>query len=84
MELFCDSPVRLVLVGDPLRVTVGKCPDHGPYQVIERYDCERGRWEVALQIMPVQEPSTPRTVRPPRPSVRVPTTPESTAKTHEN
>jgi hypothetical protein len=29
------------------RTTTGTCPHHGAFKLVERYDCEAGRWERA-------------------------------------
>ena len=58
MELFCEGGVRITIAetADPVRVTLGNCPDHGPFKIIERYDCEKGVWELVMQLRPEPGP----------------------------
>jgi len=59
MEIHCEGRVVINLpeVSDfdrPQRVTTGRCPEHGPFRIVERYDVEAGQWEVVARFI-VQE-----------------------------
>lgn len=73
MEIQCEGHVSITLperedYSQARRVTTGTCPDHGPFRIVERYDLEKGQWEVVSRFI-VQELNTPSTH--PAPSVPV-------------
>ena len=76
MELVFEGRVTLCVPedGTPMRVMRGQCPQHGPFGLIERYDCETDKWEV---VASVRMPKSQHTGPPPREPAPRPSSPET-------